>query len=259
MKVEKISLKDVEFGENNIRLVVGEEEIHALKRSMIRIGLIQPITVKKVGDKYEVIAGHRRTQAAKELNWSYIDAIVKDEEPQKEAEICLTENLTRMELSPMEISARIEQLSGEKKYTLEEIAQMCNHSKEWVRRYWAITQWPAELQSAVHNRLLSIAAAENLAVIPDETYRNFLIRNAVESGATARTTAAWRQGYESMVPAEAAVELEGAASIGVSQPMIPQIPCMICGGVFRMDAVTHAPICVSCCNDLRNAQDRMQN
>jgi len=105
---------------------------------------------------------------------------------------------------------------------------------------------------AIHNGKISVTAASNLACVEDDVYREFLVRQAVENGATARATAAWLQAWRSMVPASEAITREPVpAGPGVT-PAVPQAPCIVCANVFRTDELSHVPVCVHCIRTIRD-------
>jgi len=112
--------------------------------------------------------------------------------------------------------------------------------------------WSADVLDAVHNGVISVSAAANLAEVAEDSYRAFLLRSAVDNGATARTTAAWLQAYRASQPPEEALTAEPAAGRQPAQPLIPQVPCFACGQVFRQDSVSHLPLCGGCITAIRN-------
>ena len=137
--------------------------------------------------------------------------------------------------------------------TVDELAAGLHRTAEWIRRMVAMLDWPADVLEVIHGESISVSAAHNLALVDDAPYRAFLLRNAVDSGATARATAAWLQAWRSMQPAEVAVQAEPVAGESRPMPMVPQAPCLACGQVFRTDQLSHVPICSGCIQLIRNA------
>jgi len=115
----------------------------------------------------------------------------------------------------------------------------------------AIAGWQADVLEAIHECKLSVSAASNLAVVTDDSYRIFLVRNAVEQGATARTTASWLQAWRAMQPQEEAITSEPAPAGPVSVPMVPQAPCLCCAQMFKVNEMSHVPVCGACIQIIR--------
>ena len=130
--------------------------------------------------------------------------------------------------------------------SIEQMAAGFGRSGDWVRRQIGICGWPEDVLEGVHTGKLSIAAASNLAVITEDHYRRMLVGQAVENGATARTTAAWLQAWRAMLPLEVAVEQPPVDGGQAVVPMVPQGPCLVCHNVYRVDELSHVPVCMHC-------------
>ena len=163
----------------------------------------------------------------------------------------ITENLFRLDLTPVEQACAINDLLRSKTMDIPEIGSIMHRSGDWVRRQVALLTWPQDVLDIIHTGCLSVAAASNLAMIEDAEYRAFLIRQAIDNGATARTTAAWLQAWRSMAPPAEAIKAEPAAPGPSMTPMVPQAPCIACSEVFRTDELSHVPVCVHCIKAIR--------
>jgi len=198
------------------------------------------------GDGLHLIAGHRRFMAAKLAGLELIPCIVRTSEEAVDSEITFAENFFRKDLSPVELAAAIKDVHENGKMSLQELQRGFNKSYHWVQRMIAICGWPADVLEAIHNEKLSVSAGSNLAIVTDDSYRSFLVRNAVEQGATARTTASWLQAWRAMQPAEEAITSEPVEGRAAPVPAIPQAPCFICSEVYKVNEVSHVPICGDC-------------
>ncbi|GAH73034.1 unnamed protein product, partial [marine sediment metagenome] len=167
-------------------------------------------------------------------------------------EVSFAENLFRKDLSPIELAAAIKDCLDQKTLTVDELAAGLHRSCHWVQAQVSLLDWPADVLEVIHHGKISIAAASNLAAVHDNIYREFLVRQAVENGATARATAAWLQAWRSMAPAEEAITREPAAAGESVQPAVPQAPCIVCANVFRTDELSHVPVCVHCIHTIRD-------
>lgn len=252
-EVKNIPVGKIKAGDYDIRMAETDQALDGLRSSIRRIGIIVPILVTGGPDSFDLIAGHRRYRAAVLEDFKTIPAIIENTIRTKNYEISFAENLFREDLTAVEIGAAVKDILDQGIMDVVDLAKTVNHSPEWVRRHIAILDWPADVQEAVHAKQMSVSAASNLAEVTDHGYRAFLLRNAVDSGATARVTAAWLQAWRAMQPAAQAIEAEPIQGAPRVQPMVPQAPCLVCSQVFRTDELSHVPICAACIRSIRSA------
>lgn len=252
-EIRVVKLNSITVGEHALRVASEDETISDLVESIRRIGIIVPLVVQKKGSELHLVAGHRRYAAALSAGFNEVPVIEKDVDSAVCSEIAFAENVFRKDLSDVEIAAGMHDIINSGTMKIDELAAAMHRSTQWVAKHLTILQWPDEVQAVVHSKSISTAAASNLAMVEDEGYRKFLIRNAVEQGATARVTAAWLQAWRSMQPAEVAITAEPAVPGARTQPMVPQAPCLVCSEVFRTDELSHVPICAGCIRSIRNA------
>lgn len=250
-EVKEIPIDEIKVGEYEQRLEIDDEGIDGLAASIRRIGVVQPLMVKKEGDTFHLVAGHRRLLAAKRVGLQNLPCIIRDGPKGLQAEVAFAENFFRKDLSPVELAAAISDCIEQGNMTFEELAAFFHRSVEWVVRMKNITGWPSDVLAAVHEKVLSVSAAHNLALVTDDSYRAFLVRNAVEQGATARTTAAWLQAWRSMQPPEEAILSEPVNGRPLPQPSVPQAPCFCCSQVFMVNEMSHVPVCGGCIQLIR--------
>ena len=251
--LQQIPIGKIKVGDYDIRMEENLDAFDGLRSSIRRIGIIVPLLVSGGPDSFSLIAGHRRYRAAVLENFKTVPAIVTHQDGAARVETSFAENLFRQDLTALELAAALNDVLKEGTMTVEQLARAVGHSKQWVRGHVAILAWPQDVQISLQTSKLSVAAASNLAMVEDDGYRGFLLRNAVEQGATARVTAAWLQAWRAMQPAEQAITAEPAPGEQRSQPMVPQAPCLVCSEVFRTDELSHVPICASCIRSIRNA------
>lgn len=224
--------------------------------SIRRRGLIQAITVKPDGEGYVVVAGHRRLEACTRLGMDKIACQIARGDEAAMREITFAENFFRDDLSPVEQAVAIAKEYESGGMNVEQLAAGFRRSVDWVKRQVSICQWPEDVLEIMHRDGISVAAAANLALVDDDSYRKFLIRNAVENGVTAQTTAGWLQAYRASQPGEVAEVLEGEQEGPPLVPMAPQGVCMCCGHIKRVDAMSHVPLCPACISHIRNEGSR---
>jgi len=252
MDVQNVPLEKIQVGEYAQRVEVEDEGIVELAESIRRVGMLVPVVVSKRGDAFVLVAGHRRIAAARSLGLVTVPAVVREIGAPVAKEVSFAENLFRKDLSPIELAAAIKDCLDQGTVTIDELAAGLHRSVHWVQAQVSLLNWPDDVLEVIHNGKLSVSAAHNLAIITDDVYREFLVRQAVENGATARATAAWLQAWRSMAPPEEAIGREPVKEGKHQTPMVPQAPCIVCANVFRTDELSHVPVCVHCIRTIRD-------
>lgn len=251
-----IDLNKIRIGTNETRLDIDVDEVEDLAISIGRIGMINPIIVKKQDEMFVIIAGHRRFAAAKICGLETVPCYIHEGKETETKEITIAENLFRTDLTPVETACMVQDIISNEIMSVEQIAAAMHRSRHWVNNQVDLLAWPGDVLEVVHLAKLSVSAASNLALVTDETYRKYLLRNAVDSGATARTTAAWLQAWRAMAPPEEAVATEPLPLGSTVAPALPQAPCLCCGEVKRTDALATVLMCPMCIGAIRNAERR---
>lgn len=252
-EVKDVPVGDVKDDAYQSRASMDPDRVNELVASIGRVGLINPLVVVREGDAYSVVAGHSRLAALRKLGWAVVPCIIRQDDPVHASEVAVVDNLFRQDLTPVEVACAVTDLVDRNLMDVTQIAAAMHRSEHWVQRQVDITHWPADVQAAVHSRKLSVAAAANLAVVTDGEYREFLVRNALESGATARTTAAWLQAWRSMLPREESVAAEPGPAGTSPAPAIAQAPCFCCAQLYRPDGMAYVAVCPECVSAIRGA------
>ena len=252
-KIVDIPIAEILEADHAVRAEITAEDVNGLTSSIARLGIISPLVVEKDGDKYKIVSGHRRFTAAQLANLKAIPCIVKKITVSEVKEMVFAENFFRADLSPIEQAAAIKDVLDTGAMTVPQVAAGFHRTEDWVFRQVHILNWPPDVLEAIHAGWLSTAAAHNLALIEDENYRKFLLRNAQESGVTARVAAAWLQAWRSMAPPEEAIQAEPVPAGSTVIPAVPQAPCICCSEIKRTDALSSVLMCGTCINAVRNA------
>jgi len=250
-EIQDVPIEKIKAGGYELRMESEDEGLYSLAASIRRIGILVPLVCRREDDGFILVAGHRRLAAARSLGLRTVPVVVGEYDLAQSSEVSLAENLFRQDLSPVEIAAGLKDIIDRQTMTLPEVAASLHRVPDWVRRMIAMLDWPADVLEVIHNGKISLAAAHNLALVTDDNYRTFLLRNAVDSGATARTTAAWLQAWRALLPAEQAVIAEPVEAGQRASPAVPQAPCICCGEVFRTDELSHVPACCTCIKLIR--------
>jgi len=153
--------------------------IEELAASIQAYGLLQPVVVRARDSRYEVIAGHRRLEAARVLGWTELPVVVRDESEDGAYLLTLVENLQRDDLSPKEEAAALEVLLRERHWSTVQVAKAINRSQPYVSKRLRVFEDPV-LAPAVLDNKLSVSLAEELLSVP-EARRYELLQVAVEN------------------------------------------------------------------------------
>lgn len=130
--------------------VFGLDILDDLMDSIQRLGLIEPIVVRKHDDGFEIIAGERRYRAISKLGWQEIPAVVVDANPDTCYEMALAENEKRKNLNPWEVGRAIRYLREEKEKTADQVAKILGYSSRYIKQLSSI----ARLQQETLKRFL---------------------------------------------------------------------------------------------------------
>ncbi len=163
-----------------------EEDLAQLQASIAATGLLQPITVRRADDHFELIAGERRLRAATRLGWAEIPAIVKDYDDKALLTLALVENLQRADLNPIEEAEGYSRLVAEFDLTQQEVAAIVGKDRSTVANSLRLLNLPAPIREMVQASRLSVGHARALLAIPSERVMIDLAREAVAKNLSVR-------------------------------------------------------------------------
>lgn len=144
------------------------EELQNLALSIAQYGIIQPITVRKVGDMYRIIAGERRWRAARMAGLSEIPVVIMDADEQKSAEMALVENIQRQNLNPIEEAEAIEALMDEFGLTQDEASKRIGRSRSSVANLLRLLDLPDSVREYVVSGALSAGHAKAILALENK-------------------------------------------------------------------------------------------
>ena len=145
-EVRSLKLTDIDPNRGQPRERFEETALRELAESIRAVGVLQPIIVRKTGERYEIIAGERRFRAARLAGLEEIPAIVRDWDEQKRLEAALIENLQRDDLNPMEEAAGVKRLMEAAGLTQERVAERLGKSRPAVANLLRLLTLPEEVQ-----------------------------------------------------------------------------------------------------------------
>ena len=181
-QVHSIEVCKIYANPNQPRKVFSDEAIIKLADSIRQYGIIQPLTVRKFDEKYELISGERRLRAAKELGMDRVPCIIMDINEEKSAEISIIENLIREDLNIFEQAQAIEALIDTYNLTQEEIARKLCNSQSFVANKLRLLRLSAEEKDKILKNNLTERHARALLRIYDTETRGKLLNEIIENG-----------------------------------------------------------------------------
>lgn len=148
------------------------EELSELEASLRATGLLQPITVRKVGtDSYELIMGERRLRAASQIGWSEIPAVVKDSRDIDERALltlALVENLQRADLNPVEEAQGYKRLTDEFGLTQQQVADAVGKDRSTIANFLRVLSLPTPVRQMLNDGLITLGHARALLALVDD-------------------------------------------------------------------------------------------
>lgn len=166
--VTEINIDEIRSNPYQPRRTFDIETLNELAKSIEEYGVVQPVIVKKSIKGYELIAGERRTKAAKIAGLKVIPAIIKYFDDQQMMEIALIENIQREDLNPMDEAVSISNIIKLRGYTQDEFANKFGKSRTYVTNILGLLKLPEDVKKMVEKRTLSMSHARVLSKIDDE-------------------------------------------------------------------------------------------
>ena len=165
-----------------------EEALAELTESIRQLGIIQPITVRKIGLRYQIISGERRFKAASAAGLQTIPAYIKETDDQGMLEMAIVENIQREDLDAIEVALSFQRLMDECSLTQETMADKVGKKRATVANYLRLLKLPAEIQVCIRDKKISMGHAKailslsdpmaQLSLCDDIVKRNLSVRQA---------------------------------------------------------------------------------
>lgn len=193
--IKEVPITDVEPNPDQPRTNFKPEEIEELAHSIKTEGLLQPILVRKVGDKYQIIAGERRWQACKSLGAETISVRLWTADNDKALELALIENIQRTDLNPIEEAYGYKRLMERKGMTQSEVAQTVSKGRSTIANALRLLDLPEEAQQLLFEDKITAGHARAILSIPSAEGRKQLTNKLVQEKLSVRETEALARLY----------------------------------------------------------------
>ncbi|MFY9308750.1 MAG: ParB/RepB/Spo0J family partition protein [Bacteroidia bacterium] len=166
--IAQIEIANIETNPFQPRTNFEEEALNELASSIKEHGIIQPVTVRKLGyDKYQLISGERRFRASQLAGLTSVPAYIRIANDQAMLEMALVENIQRENLDPIEVAISYKRLIDECSLTQEQLSQKVSKQRSTITNYLRLLKLPVEIQLALRNGDISMGHARALINIDD--------------------------------------------------------------------------------------------
>lgn len=181
------------------RTLFDEEALEELAQSISRLGVIQPITVKRIEPhaiadsalptaEYMIISGERRFRASQMAGLDTIPAYVREANDQSLLEMALVENIQREDLGAIEVALSLQRLIDECSLTQEILAERVGKKRSTIANYLRLLKLPAQVQSALNNDMITMGHARALLSLPDEKKQLAMLAKVINGHLSVRQT-----------------------------------------------------------------------
>ncbi len=166
--VNNISLDKIENNPFQPRINFNDDSLKELAESIKALGIIQPITVRKIVDnKYQIISGERRLRASKLIGLEEIPAYIRDADDNGMLEMALVENIQREDLDAIEIAITYNRLIEECKLTQEELSERVGKQRTTITNFLRLLKLPPEIQLGLRQQKITVGHARALINVDD--------------------------------------------------------------------------------------------
>lgn len=166
--VQEILLSQIEANPYQPRTDFREEDLEELVQSIKTYGIIQPITLRRLGpDKYQIISGERRFRASKKVGLVKVPAYLRTADDQLMLEMALVENIQRADLNAIEVAISYQRLLDECALTHETLSQRVGKKRSSVTNFLRLLKLPPQLQQGLKDKQISMGHARALVGIDD--------------------------------------------------------------------------------------------
>jgi len=215
--VANIKIEQIEANPFNPRTHFEEEALEELKNSIEVHGIIQPLTVRKMGrDKYQLISGERRFRASQLAGLDEVPCYIRIANDQTMLEMALVENIQREDLNAIEVGLSYQRLIDECNLTQEKLSQKLGKSRSNITNFLRLLKLPAAIQVGIREGLISMGHARALVSAGEEERQIEIFKEIIAEGLSVRDT-------ESLIKSEKTGKTAAASKASTSYDFDDQV------------------------------------
>jgi len=183
----EIEINEIEINPFQPRVTFDQEKLHELASSIEKLGIIQPITVRKLKNtKYQLISGERRFRASQLIGLKTIPAFIRVANDQEMLEMALVENIQRENLNPIEVALSYQRLIDEIKLTQEQCSERVGKKRTTVTNFLRLLKLPSEIQKGLSEGRISTGHARALISVKNSDNQLNIFHDTIENGYSVR-------------------------------------------------------------------------
>ena len=201
----ELEIESIEINPFQPRSNFNEEALQELAISIRELGVIQPITVRKLDfNKYQLISGERRLRASKSIGLTTVPAYIRIANDQESLEVALVENIQRYDLDPIEIALSYQRLIDEIQLTQEQMSERVGKKRSTIANYLRLLKLDPIIQTGIRDGFISMGHGRAIINIDDLDVQTDIYQKIVSGNLSVRETEALVKNYqESLKPAPA--------------------------------------------------------
>jgi ParB family chromosome partitioning protein len=252
----EIALDKIDEPSGVVRLNISQDLVEELGDNILEQGLFNPILIRAVGKRFEIIAGHRRYLAFKYLHKTHIPAKVTKMDDLTVALARAAENIFREDLSPIEEGAIYLDLQEKHNMNFDQISRRMKKPPSRVKRRMDLLRMPVCLQKAVHAKQISTSVAEWLWKFKDEAVIEYYLSIAIDNGVSKRVVELWIKDYERDLRVSKEAGNGGHSPLNPNEPTKYYAPCDLCSDAMEGGTETAFRACQACTDRIKEALKR---
>lgn len=185
--IAQIEIDKIETNPFQPRTDFDENALNELAESIKNQGVIQPVTVRKMGyDKYQLISGERRLRASKMAGLKTIPVFIRVANDEQMLEMALIENIHRENLNAIEVAISYQRLLEECKLTQDQLSEKVGKDRSTVSNFLRLLKLPAEIQIAIRDGYITMGHARALVNISDKTKQLIILKRIIDEDLSVR-------------------------------------------------------------------------
>lgn len=222
--ISMLPITSIEANPFNPRTNFERDALEELSASIAAHGIIQPLTVRKLGrDKYQLISGERRFRASQLAGLTEVPAYVRIANDQSMLEMALVENIQREDLNPIEVALSYQRLIEECNLTQDQLGQKISKSRSSITNHLRLLKLPAEIQAGVKQGQISMGHARALVSARDPEEQVKLYNRTIQDQLSVRELEALMRGEDIRTNVSSPTGTKGKSSSGVQISAIENV------------------------------------
>lgn len=210
-RVAEVEVENIRPNPYQPRQEFSDDALDELAASIEQLGIIQPITVRALGEgRFEIISGERRLRAARRAGLPRVPAFVRKANTEQMLEMALVENVQREQLNPIEVALGYQRLMEECGLTQEEVSERVSKSRATVANFLRLLRLPPRIQAALRDKEVAMGHARALITVDDHDAQIDLLKQTIEEDLSVREVERrvreYQQAQEEAEQADAAEE-----------------------------------------------------